>query len=411
MDVLECPPDPPPASPLPTREIAWTVGSGLLLVGLCFLGSWWLRPRITVLDRVTGGRLPDGPYAGSRECAECHPGEYAHFTHSGHARSFQPAAESKLARRIVGRTVADPELPGVTWTYVWDGRKLLAERRDPEKAKREDAVERFLLEYALGSGHHSMSFLTVTDPSKPTSLEHRFTYYPPSDVLDITPGQRAVDRSKGTTIYGKEMAERTTLRCFGCHTTPTRDGPPTPPGRDPVASLEPVTPYVSCERCHGPARAHVEEARRGKGDLTMPFGEGRWTAESQMGLCGQCHRHPSIFPADMVRPEETGLARFQPVGLMRSKCYTRSDGAFSCVTCHDPHARASSNRVAYEVACLNCHGSAPQVACRVSPRQGCIECHMPRVDSGQRVLFTDHWIRIRENDGATPKIPQAEACP
>ena len=73
----------------------------------------------------------------------------------------------------------------------------------------------------------------------------------------------------------------------------------------------------------------------------MPFGLGGWTADAQMGLCGQCHRHPSIFPREMIRPEETGLARFQPVGLMQSKCYTRSDGAFSCVNCHDPHARAS----------------------------------------------------------------------
>jgi hypothetical protein len=245
-----------------------------------------------------------------------------------------------------------------------------------------------------------MSFLTVTDPTRPTSLEHRFTYYPQSDVVDITPGQRASDKRAGTTLYGKEMPERTTLRCFGCHATPTGNGPPTPPGQDPLAELEPVTPYVSCERCHGPGRAHVEEARRGKEDLTMALGQGQWTAESQLGLCGQCHRHPAIFPAELIRTDEPGLARFQPVGLMQSKCYTRSNGAFSCVTCHDPHARASSDRAGYEPICLSCHGARPQTACPISPRQGCIDCHMPRVDSGQRVLFTDHWIRVRSAGSA-----------
>src|SRR5205823_5293708 len=106
------------------------------------------------------------------------------------------------------------------------------------------------------------------------------------------------------------------------------------------------------------------------------------------------------------------LARFQPVGLMQSKCYTESGGTFSCVTCHDPHARASADRASYDAVCLSCHaGRGPPRApasstaqpadralaagtpCPVSPSSRCVECHMPQIDAGQFIRFSDHWIR------------------
>src|SRR5262249_49533477 len=166
---------------------------------------------------------------------------------------------------------------------------------------------------------------------------------------------------------------------------------------DSALDFKTLIPNVSCERCHGPGRAHVEAARAGKTDLKMPFGLDSWTAESQLRLCGQCHRHPDRAPPGGVYPENRQLARFQPVGLMQSKCYTRSGGQLSCVTCHDPHARASPDRSSYEAACLKCHESAPQAVCRVNPTRGCIDCHMPGIDSGQGILFTDHWIRLRSS--------------
>ena len=37
---------------------------------------------------------------------------------------------------------------------------------------------------------------------------------------------------------------------------------------------ETLIPNVTCERCHGPGRRHVEAARRGEASLDMPFGLG-----------------------------------------------------------------------------------------------------------------------------------------
>jgi hypothetical protein len=120
-----------------------------------------------------------------------------------------------------------------------------------------------------------------------------------------------------------------------------------------------------------------------------------------MRLCGQCHRHPETGKPEMIRRDNPEIVRYQPVGLMQSKCYRGSRGALSCVTCHDPHARASTDQATYEAACLACHRNPSQATCPVSPRAGCIGCHMPRRDSGQNVLFVDHWIGV--NPGLDPR--------
>ena len=57
-----------------------------------------------------------------------------------------------------------------------------------------------------------------------------------------------------------------------------------------------------------------------------------------------------LVGANTIRADNPRIARFQPVGLMQSACYTRSEGALSCVNCHDPHSRAATDRASYEAA-------------------------------------------------------------
>jgi hypothetical protein len=371
-----------PGAP-PAWEALLLLGLGLALAAAAF---WWATlpaPRDHSRILTTSRRDPGGPYVGARVCGECHPGEAALYPGSGHARTLRPAATLPLSRRLDGRTVADPEEPKVTWSYALRDGEFRVARNE------RGAVERFVIDFAFGSGHHATTFVTLTDPSAPTMLEHRLTHFAADDSLGITPGQHAERPHPGMTPFGREQTPAETLKCFRCHSTRTSASGH---GLD----LGALIPNVSCERCHGPAREHVEAARAGRDDLRMPFGYENWTAESQLKLCGECHRHPSRANPGLIQPDNTALARFQPIGISQSKCYTRSDGAFSCVTCHDPHARASSDRARYESACLSCHEPArARAACPVSPRTGCIDCHMPRVDSGQSVFFTDHWIRVR----------------
>jgi predicted CXXCH cytochrome family protein len=101
-----------------------------------------------------------------------------------------------------------------------------------------------------------------------------------------------------------------------------------------------------------------------------------------------------------IRVDNPGLVRHQPVGLMQSACYIRSNGALTCLTCHDPHARTSEDRLSYEAICLSCHQSTSQGSCPISARADCLNCHMPRRDVTRGMMMTDHWIRIVPDRGA-----------
>jgi hypothetical protein len=383
------------------------------------------RPHRTQVDQLLtagrpfppDGRFPGDPYIGSSACAPCHPGESALHARSGHAMTMRPASQISLARRLDGASLADPEHEGVHWSFRFDDGHLHLARAEPSR------VERWIVEYAFGSGHHATTFVNVLDAWAPRILEHRMTYYTADDALDVTPGHSRDTRTMEVKPYGKELTPQNSRKCFGCHSTELAAR-----GDQPIPEAT-MIPNVTCERCHGPARAHVAAARRGAraAELALALGPGRWTAESLMKLCGTCHRHPSRAQPGQIRPDDPRLARFQPVGILESRCYRASGGTFSCVSCHDPHARASGDRASYNVVCLSCHGTptserpaAAEAAtqpvvtpansvglpCPRSPRGNCVDCHMSRVDSGQHILFTDHWIRVRQPGAAQRMRPQ-----
>ncbi|HEX8200811.1 MAG TPA: multiheme c-type cytochrome, partial [Isosphaeraceae bacterium] len=331
-------------------------------------------------------RPADGP-AGDQVCRECHPIEALAHARSGHARTLRPAAAIDLAGWLDGRGVADPERPGVRWRYELRDGQLEAQRTEGRR------IERVVLDFALGSGRHATTFvsLTATASGSPGLREHRLTYFARSRSLGLTPGQTAAELGPGDHRLGRDWSPEEAVRCFGCHGTTVSAHSPA------VLDVATMRPGVGCERCHGPGAAHVAAARRGETDLAMPRGLDSGTAADQMRFCGACHRHPAQAPAGQIAAENPVIVRFQPVGLMQAKCYTRSDGALRCTTCHDPHARASTDRASYEAACLGCHRPEGPSSCPVSPRADCLGCHMPARDSGQGILFTDHWIRVRSD--------------
>jgi hypothetical protein len=328
---------------------------------------------------------------------------------SGHASTLRSTIGLVLAGRLDGTTVDDPEFPEVHWSYRIHGGEFQVSRAARGR------VEQWVVDYVFGSGHHAATFVTMLDPNVPRIIEHRLTYYAGRKAVGLTPGHDTKPRMPGLTIRGGEPPARAARECFRCHATQLSaraDGQ----GID----VETMIANVSCESCHGPGRAHVEAARRDAPDseMTLPFGPNRWTSDSLLALCGRCHRHPGKADPSMLKPDNPLLIRFAPVGIIQSKCYSKSNGAFSCINCHEPHARVSGQRASYAAVCLSCHkgkttapaglpptGESPgqtTATCPVSSRDGCIACHMPRADAGQGILFTNHWIRIHR-----PSEPQS----
>jgi hypothetical protein len=365
----------------------------ILVLGLV---GWGLSPSRATRRGSRIGPEPEGiagdhdPYIGSQACRECHPGAYAAFLGSGHARTFDLAGRAPVARQLDGQSIDDPELPGVRWTFERGaaGDQLSLVRHEGNVSRR------MPLDFAFGSGRHAMTFVTLESEKPLRSLEHRITFFAALDRLGITPGQRTADGDPREMRDGRELHEEGTLRCFRCHVTRT--------SADSTSKLdrETLIPRISCERCHGPGRAHVDRMAFASDDPDYRRGLDHLDAAGEMHFCGQCHRHPDHAPPGRILRDNPEIARFQPVGLMQSRCYQESAGAMRCVSCHDPHSRGRTDAAHYEAICLSCHNAQPQAVCSVSPREGCIGCHMSRVDSGQEITFSDHWIRVRTPEDA-----------
>ena len=155
---------------------------------------------------------------------------------------------------------------------------------------------------------------------------------------------------------------------------------------------------VGCESCHGPGGAHAQAMQ--KKDLSKGVLLTKLTGVGGAALndaCGKCHRTAaSVENLDAVAKAST--QRFQPYGLSLSACFKKSADKLTCVTCHSPHADASTDTKGYEKTCLSCHTAPQQKACPVNPKEKCVSCHMPtrKVFPGTDfpIAMADHFIRI-----------------
>jgi predicted CXXCH cytochrome family protein len=361
------------------------------------------RPKSSV--PVASKRKPVGSsrlarYVGGAACRECHPGEAALQERSGHQRTLWRAVEGSLSKWLIGQRLRDPEQADVNWSYQLTGGTLIAERSQAGR------TERFPLEFGFGSGKQGVTFVTtqaMTDgggASSSTShagIEHRISYFATTQSLGITPGhsQGQADEPHDDIVpQGRRLIQEKMRLCFSCHATTTSNRS--------TSQLETATMIanVTCERCHGPGRDHIDAVRRGESDRNAFMAQNLDEPFVQVMQCGECHRTPEMVAEERILPDNLDIVRFQPVGLSMSPCYRKGASGLKCTSCHDPHARASTDRAAYDAVCLSCHQSANQRICSVSPRAKCVDCHMPRRKISSESVFTDHWIRI-----PTPSSP------
>lgn len=365
------------------------------LMAMLLLGVWWgyslsrgNRDGVRSASRSELSGSTSDEFVGSAACLQCHREVAAAYETSGHAHTFHLTAELDLARQLAGVEFADPRRRR-NLRYHFDREGLAV------SLPAVFGEEQFPLTYALGSGTHAVSFLTLLPHREggTVGLEHRATHYNQLHGLGLTVGHP--DRSEpveevehfGRVLDGKKLTD-----CLGCHTT-----------RFAIEDhqLTGLIPQVGCEKCHGPGRDHIAAKRAG---LVGPdIGSAhRWpTALDELRACGECHRLPeSLKPSELVRSSRI-LPRFQPAGLMQSRCFLESEGALRCTTCHDPHAKVSSDAAYYESICLNCHRSQSAPDCPQS-RSDCINCHMPKVAFEGVAAFHDHWIRVRNDEDPAP---------
>lgn len=368
-------------------RIAWVAAGGCAVAAVCFLA---LRGGTTSPPRPrTRGPIPPVPvieaaqaadFVGSEACVSCHPRQGEEHGRSLHSRTLAALEESDAFRHVrFDQTLTDSAL-GMTYRwYMRNGKPVCRVERLSDGAS-----EELTPKYVVGSGRHGYTFLFER---KGVFMESRLSYYPVAKRWAWTPGQE--EQTPFRAPMGRVLPADQAFSCFICHSTNL------------VHAGEQVLPEqsrfnVGCERCHGPGRAHAEQARAGlKPEPLWSYRNA--SADTVMRLCGACHREPGAIPEEEL-DQSPDLARFAGTALAASRCYQKSEGRLSCLSCHNPHDRLSTDRRHYERVCRSCHSGASKAdrPCPVQPSGPCVSCHMPtdHMPDPPEVKFHNHYIRV-----------------
>jgi tetratricopeptide (TPR) repeat protein len=376
-------------------EASWLLNRALLQEGALEKAKAVL-PAAQVYRESHPLEFEPSPYVGAVRCAGCHPANYRTQVGSRHAKTFHRTVELPALSLPAG-PVADPSEKGVVHSIV-------REAPDRIRAQTEVAGKTLyaLVDYILGSGDRGIT-LVGTDGSG-RARELRLSHYSDGSGWDRTTGQ--VSRPPDPADYlGRLLGAQGVRLCLDCHTTNFRAA------RD-RQGVEAADHGIGCERCHGPGANHLQAVEAEWSDLAIARPR-QASGPAIVNLCGQCH-----LPRNLeVSRFDPGAIRFQSASLTWSRCYTESQGALSCVTCHNPHEDAQKSTSFYERKCLACHSSKtqqaprdgtrpielsqeiPRTPCPVNAESDCLKCHMPEQKTVvPHTPFTDHHIRVR----ATP---------
>jgi len=183
----------------------------------------------------------------------------------------------------------------------------------------------------------------------------------------------------------------------------------------------------ACESCHGPGSKHADSmsaadirnpakiapAQADKVCLTchlnQPTHVGRITnshARNQVA-CVACHSIHKNGPNGLVVRRTADINKLcagchQDIWASFQRPYTHrlTEGAMSCVDCHNPHGtflpRSIQTVSANEPGCMKCHGdkAGPFVFEHAPVRlEGCMACHQPHGSSNPRML-TRQLVRL-----------------
>lgn len=298
----------------------------------------------------------------------------------------------------MGRSVSAPlVLTDGRITHKLSGSVITIEShgsRLEQSVERHGAVARYPVAYSVGAGIVGYSYLVWLGSYL---YQSPASYYTRTNTWDLTPGYE--------TDPNLDFTRQITSGCLFCHTGSVNF-------RDKAANqfTDPPFAAISCERCHGPSAAHMENPI--PGSILNPA---KLPAARRDSICEQCHLegvvrilnpgrdwwdfHPgaaseSVFVTYLPSVPEGGLrAVSQSELLARSQCQQKSEGRLWCGSCHNPHAAESDRGQAVRAVCLSCHAGLFS-AQRHQPAAECVSCHMPRLrpTNVAHSAVTDHSI-------------------
>lgn len=346
-------------------------------------------------------------FVGPEQCQECHRERYQTFLATAHYKTSRSVNEVTIDGNFnPGSNTFQTSDPNMSFEMIHRGDQFL------QCVHFFDWSFEVPMEIIMGSSKMAQTYLYW---HRDGLYQHNVTHITDGDQWINSPGY--ID---GDAAYARPIPER----CLECHMTYF----------DFRGNKNHYTPGslilgVTCERCHGPGKNHVDYHRenpdaREAVEITNPANLER---QIQMDICGQCHGGTrelkgdalSFRPGDRLEdhyhpPDDEADAKNsvhtsnQLTRLSQSACFQQSQ--MSCIDCHDPHHNERGDRKLFSSRCMNCHESESD--CGLYPQQGiefagnCVDCHMPqrptenlRLQSVEGDVFPalrDHYIRVDE---------------
>ena len=378
----------------------WLIGRPGLASGveIPFAPGHLPTPRTTAVDFEN----KNPGFLGANACEECHRDRHRDFVHTAHYRTSALATEKAIVGSFKrGENKLSTKSPEVFFEML---------RRDDDFFQRVSFHDwKFEVPFHIvtGSSKLAQTFLYWNDDRL---YQMNVSYLRSADQWINSPG--FID---GDAAYARPIGPR----CLECHTTYIQKGE----ARNQFDPDSLIT-GISCERCHGPGKQHVEYHRANPNTKEPKFiaAPSQLTRQQQLDICAQCHTGVTPFKTGpyQFRPGDELATHYEepsdPTGnsvhtsnqlarLLISPCFLKSE--MTCTDCHNPHRNERGDMELFSQRCIKCHevercGMHETLGDRLS--QNCIDCHMGNrgtdklwLKTSEETIFPklrDHHIRV-----------------
>lgn len=337
-------------------------------------------------ESVSVGLITDAKgraFAGTETCKNCHAAIYNTFEQTAHNHTSALATKQS----ILGSFIEDSNV------VVYNSK---------EKVMMEEKNQRFSqVAYIMNKENEAHSFDITVGTGV---LGQSYLYWQDNRLYQLPVSYISQANTWGNSpgFPANIVFDRTiTPRCLECHTTYAKAAATDELGY--AFDKNAILFGVNCERCHGPAAAHVQYHEDQPGEKKGKFiiNAALLSRQQQLDACAICHsgkREAFQLPFSFTTGDN--LSNFYAPAysnasaanadvhgnkyelITSSQCFLKSN-TMTCSSCHNTHVQEKGNLVLLSQRCMNCHIPGEAHFCSVTGisdevvKANCIDCHMP----------------------------------
>lgn len=339
-------------------------------------------------------------YAGSESCIQCHQAQHDATSLTAHFKATSPGTKEN----ILG--------------HFKDGRNIFVYDKDTKVVMEERNDSLYQVLYKYGKEVHAYSFDVIfgTKHAQTSGYwKNNYVYELPISYYKSINNWATSPTYSATT---PDFDTKITKECFACHSSNISSRYVTTKSTETYTFMgmevedfmgkNTLIYGIDCERCHGPAKDHVQAHLKfpdlKKAKYMVSFST--LSRQQRIDACALCHSGNSksklksrfqYKPGESLsdyfaeNPNSRDTLNFDVHGnqlglLSQSKCFKKSP-TMDCITCHNPHQDTPQNHMSYSKICMSCHQDSKHTATTLQTiaksklANNCVECHMPKQDS------------------------------